>query len=135
MFCNFGFVNFNAESGGLPRFYCATVFVNGITFGDYIVTPGDIGVYCFADDVGWRGKTKGEGGRCAYRSLGIVWCDCNAVTFSHGGYAPGFAQSAAVGDIGLDDAAGAQFKQFSEVAFWTAAISAMVSGQQGSSKK
>ena len=56
-----------------------------------------------------------HGGGSTHRTGRIVAGHRDAVRFGHGRNAPGFADAAAVRNIGLDDGAGALFEQLAEL--------------------
>ena len=78
---------------------------------DNVGSPGNVRVYCFANDVGRLRETEFKRRGGAYRSLGVVRRNCNPMRFGQRRDPPGSTDAAAMGEIHLANLAAALLEQ------------------------
>src|SRR6185503_16264518 len=83
-------------------------------FADDVVPPRDIRMHRFADDVRRSCEAEFERSGRAKRSLRIVGRHRDAVSLRQGGDPTSLDQTAAVGDVRLDNAAGALLQKLAK---------------------
>src|SRR5699024_4867450 len=107
VFFYFSFINFNSQARARVRFYNPPFLFNCKSLADHILAPGNITMYTLADDITWFSKPQLQAGSSADWPLGVVRRQRHAVRLGQRCNALGFAKSAAVSDVRLNDTDGA----------------------------